>query len=112
MAIKYVHVPEQEKCIAVLENTRYDAIHKIAKIMGQTKSLCFDPSKYLMNNSYRAVVVCHPEDEYDAEEGRRKAKKKLLDHYYEQLDKRLDAFADDLNAAAMSMHNRLGYGVE
>ena len=110
--IKYYEVPEHKKTIAVLENTSYDAINQIAKVVGDTNSLCFNPSKYLMNNSYRAVVVCHPEDEYDAEEGRRKAKKKLLDHYYEQLDKRLDAFADDLNAAAMSMHNRLGYGVE
>lgn len=110
--IKYYEVPEQKKTIAVLENTSYDAINQIAKVVGDTNSLCFNPSKYLMNNSYRAVVVAHPDDEYNVEEGRRRAKEKLLDHYYEQLDKRLDAFADDLNAAAMSMHNRLGYGVE
>ena len=33
MAIKYVHVPDQAKVVAILENTRYDAVHKIAKIM-------------------------------------------------------------------------------
>ena len=110
--IKYYEVPEQKKTIAVLENTSYDAINQIAKVVGDTNSLCFNPSKYLMKNSYRAVVVAHPDDEYNVEEGRRRAKEKLLDHYYEQLDKRLDAFADDLNAAAMSMHNLLGYGVE
>ena len=110
--IKYYDVPEQKKTIGVLENTKYDAINQIAKVVGDTKSLCFNPNKYLMNDSYRAVVVCHPEDEYDAEEGRRRVKKKLLDHYYEQLDKRIDMFADDLNAAVMSMHNRLGYDVD
>lgn len=110
--IKYYEVPEQKKTIAVLENTSYDAVNQIAKVIGDTNSLCFNPNKYLMNSNYRAVVVCHPEDEYNSEEGKRRAKKKLLDHYYEQLDNRLDMFADDLNAAAMSMHNRLGYDVE
>lgn len=110
--IKYYEVPEQKKTIAVLENTSYDAVNQIAKVIGDTNSLCFNPNKYLMNSNYRAVVVCHPEDEYNSEEGKRRAKKKLLDHYYEQLDKRLDQFADDLNAAAISMHNRFGYGVD
>lgn len=109
--IKYYDVPEQLKTIAVLENTSYDAVHQIAKVIGDTNSMCFNPNKYLMNNTYRAVVVCHPDDEYSVEEGRRRAKKKLLDRYYEQLDKRLDMFADDLTAAAMSMHYRLGYEV-
>ena len=107
MAIKYVHVPEQEKCIAVLENTRYDAIHKIAKIMGQTKSLCFDPSKYLMNNSYRAVVVCHPDDEYDPAQGMKIAKAKLLDRYYAALDSKCEEFIADLNTAMFECSNRV-----
>ena len=110
--IKYYEVPEQKKTIAVLENTSYDAVNQIAKVIGDTNSLCFNPNKYLMNSNYRAVVVCHPKDEYNSKESKQQAKKKLLDHYYEQLDKRLDMFADDLNSAAMSMHNRLGYNVE
>lgn len=110
--IKYYDIPDQKKTVAVLENTAFDAINQITKVVGDTNSLCFNPSKYLMNSSYRAVVVCHPDDEYDAKEGRRRAKAKLLDHYYEQLDKKLDMFADDLTTAAFSMHNRLGYGIE
>lgn len=105
--IKYVHVPEQNKTIAVLENTKYDAIHKIVKVMGQTKSLCFDPSKYLMNNSYRAVVVCHPDDEYDPAVGMKMAKAKLLDRYYAALDAKCDEFAEDLNAAQFEFCNRV-----
>ena len=110
--IKYYDIPEQKKTVAVLENTAFDAINQITKVVGDTNSLCFNSSKYLMNSNYRAVVVCHPDDEYDAEEGRRRAKAKLLDHYYEQLDKKLDMFADDLTAAAYSMHKRLGYEID
>ncbi len=105
--IKYVHVPEQNKTIAVLENTKYDAIHKIAKVMGQTKSLCFDPSKYLMSSSYRAVVVCHPDDEYDPAVGMKMVKAKLLDRYYAALDAKCDEFAEDLNAAMFEFCNRV-----
>ena len=105
--IKYVHVPEQFKTIAILENTKYDAVHKIAKIMGQTKSLCFDPSKYLMSSSYRAVVVCHPEDSYDFHKGEKIAKKKLLDRYYTALDSKCDEFIADLNTAMFECSNRV-----
>ena len=105
--IKFVHVPEQNKTIAILENTKYDAIHKIAKIMGQTKSLCFNPSKYLMSSSYRAVVVCHPDDEYNPAVGMKMAKAKLLDRYYTALDAKCDEFAEDLNAAQFEFCNRV-----
>lgn len=105
--IKYIHVPEQKKCVAVLENTKYDAVHKIAKIIGQTKSLCFNPSKYTLSNSYRAVVVCHPEDSYDPQKGEKIAKAKLLDRYYAALDAKCDKFAEDLNAAMFEFCNRV-----
>ena len=60
-----------------------------------------------MNNFYRAVVVCHDEDSYSPEEGERQAKMKLMNHYYEQLDKTLDRFVDDLNTAMFEVTNRL-----
>lgn len=105
--IKYFEIPEQKKVVATLTNTRYDAVHKIAKIMGQTKSLCFNPSKYLMSNSYRAVVVCHPDDEYDPQKGEKIAKAKLLDRYYAALDAKCDEFIADLNTAMFECSNRV-----
>lgn len=107
MGIKYVEVPEQRKTVAILENCKYDCVVKISKILGETNSLCFNPNKYLLNNTYRAVVVCHPDDAYDVEEGKRRAKKKLLDHYYEQVNKTLDRFIDDLNTAAYATVTRI-----
>lgn len=105
--IKYFEIPEQRKIVATLSNTRYDAVHKIAKVTGQTKSLCFDPSKYLMSSSYRAVVVCHDEDKYDFKKGKEIAKAKLLDRYYAALDAKCDEFANDLNTAMFEFCNRV-----
>ena len=92
--IKYIHVPDQRKTIAVLQNTAYDAILKINKILAGT-SLVFDPDKYIMNKAYRAVVVCHPGDEYSKEEGENQAKEKLLDKYYGALDEKMNLFYED-----------------
>lgn len=105
--IKYFEIPEQKKVVATLSNTRYDAVHKIAKIMGQTKSLCFNPSKYILSNNYRAVAVCHEEDNYDFEKGKAIAKAKLLDRYYAALDAKCDEFEKDLNAAMFEFCSRV-----
>lgn len=97
--IKYIHVPEQKKTIAVLQHTEYDAILKINKMMAGT-SMLFDPDRYMMNNTYRAVVVCASGDVYSKEEGERQAKKKLLDKYYRALDNTMELFCDDLRSVA------------
>ena len=99
MAIRYIHIPEKKKTIAVLKNTQNCAINVINKILGDTKSLCFDEERYKMHDMYRSVVVCYGNDEYDPIEGEKQAKAKLLDHYYEQLDKKVDMFINDLNTA-------------
>lgn len=105
--IKYINIPEQNKCIAVLPNTKYDAINKIARVTGGTKSLCFDPSKYLMSDVYRAVVVCHPDDKYDEDLGMKIAKDKLMRKYYSALDAKIAEFVEDLNKAMFEASWRL-----
>ena len=107
MAIKYVDVPEQKKTIAILENCKYSAVNQIARITGSTKTIGFDPSKYMMRDTYRAVVVCHGDDTYSLEEGKKQAKKKLLDHYYEALDKRVDMWVEDVNKLMYETVSRL-----
>ena len=58
MAIKYIQIPEKKMTVAVLENTRYSAVLKIAKALGSTKSLCFNPDKYVMPNTFKAIAKC------------------------------------------------------
>ena len=103
MGIKYYHLKERNEVIAVLENTRCDAISKIAKVLDCTKSLGFDPTKYLMPSSFRAVAKCHPADEWDSKIGENVAKKKLMRKYYKAYDRQLDAFIKDLNAATLAV---------
>ena len=96
MAIKYFVNEEKRQVIGVMENTRYDAIHKINKMIRDT-DFCFCPSdKYMMPDSYRAVVQCDPRDEFSVEEGMRIAKERILSRYYPALDKRVNKIFDAL----------------
>lgn len=90
MAIKYFVNEEKRQVIGVLENTRYDAINKIEKMMGDTEFCFCGGEKYLMPDSYRAVVQCDERDEFDPEVGKRIAKERILDRYYPALDKRVN----------------------
>lgn len=106
MAIKYVHL-DNGATLAILENTKYDAIHKIVKVLDSTKSLCFNPSKYLMQDVFKAASKPYGGDIYDKEYGEKEAKKKVMRKYYNQLDRKLDEFAEDLNAAMFEFCNRV-----
>lgn len=99
MGIKYYHLKERNEVIAVLENTRCDAISKIFKILDCTKSLGCDLTKYVMPSSFRAVAKCHPADEWNLEIGEKVAKEKLMRKYYKAYDRQLEAFVQDLNTA-------------
>lgn len=90
MAIKYFINEEKRQVIGLLENTRYDAINKIEKMLGDTE-FCFCPSKkYLMPSEYRVVVQCDPRDEFSVEEGKKKAKERIMKRYRPARDKRVN----------------------
>jgi len=94
MAIKYFINEEKRQVIGLLENTRYDAINKIDKMIADTE-FCFCPSaKYMMPSEYRAVVQCDPRDEFSVAEGKKKAKERIMKRYYPALDKRVNKFLD------------------
>ena len=106
MAIKYYHLKDGVT-IAELRNTKYDCVNRIARVTGKTKSLCFDPSKYLMNNVFRAAVKVHGSDVYDKEVGEKEAKRKVMAKYYRQLDRLSENFVEDLNKAMFEASWRL-----
>lgn len=104
--IKYYENPEKKTVYAVLEDTRYDAAMKIAKVLGCTKSLRFDLNKYVMPDTFKACAKCHPDDEYNPEVGMQIAKERLMRKYYKVYDKRLGAFVQDLNDAMLEVTQR------
>lgn len=92
--INYIVVPERRMVKAILEDTTYDAYNKINKMLASTP-FCACSDKYLMPNRFVAVVHCDERDEFDAEFGKRRAKKIVLDNYYKSLDKRIAKFRED-----------------
>ena len=94
MAIKYFINKEKRQVIGLLDNTEWDAINKINKLMRDTQ-FCFCPSEeYMMPREYRAVVQCDPRDEFSVEEGKKKAKERIMKRYHPALDKRVSKFFD------------------
>jgi hypothetical protein len=56
---------------------------------------CVAPNdKYMMPTEFKAVVQCDPEDEFNVEEGMKKAKQRILDRYYPALHKRIEKFRE------------------
>ncbi len=94
MAIKYFVNEEKRQVIGLLENTRWDAYNKISKMIRDT-DFCVAPNeKYMMPSEFKAVVQCDPADEFNVEEGKRIAKRRILDRYYPALDKRVNKFVN------------------
>ena len=93
--INYIVIPERRMVKAILENTTYDACNRIDKMMRDTP-FCACSDKYLMPNRFVVEVPCDERDEFDAEFGKRRAKKILLDNYHKSLYKRIAQFREDM----------------
>lgn len=94
MAIKYFVNEEKRQVIGLLENTQWDAIHKICKTVADTDFCIRGHEKYMMPSEFRTVVTCDPRDEFDVEIGKKIAKERVLKNYYASLDKRVSKFLD------------------
>ena len=103
MAVQYVVIPEERKTIAILYQTQFDAINQIKKLMKNSTLGIENNKKYMMPSTFKVSTVCDPEDEYSVEEGKKIAKEKLMKHYHESIDKRINMFKKEVN----KLHNGL-----
>ena len=98
MAVKYFVDEANKKTVAVLEGCRWDACNRIQKMLRRSNldecMLNYHP--YLMPDTLHAVVTCSDLDQYDIEEGKRLAKKKLMEHYSKSIEKRIKQYQNDL----------------
>ena len=94
MAIKYFVNEEKRQVIGLLENTRWDAVNKISKMVRDTDFCVVPSNKYQMPNEFRVVVQCDERDPFDPEVGKKIAKKRILDRYYPALHKRVGKFRE------------------
>lgn len=108
MAIKYYEVPEKRQVIAVMNNTQYDSINKIRKIMNQS-GYYFSPmseremESYMMPDDFKVVVTCDERDEYSFEVGKQIAKNRLLKNYRKSLDKRIGKFHESVTQFVINL---------
>lgn len=103
MAIKYFVNEEKKQVIGLLENTRWDAVNKIEKMVSNTGFCVTLKKKYMMPSRFKVTVTCDPRDTFDPEIGKRIAKKRILDRYYKSLDQKVDAF----RIAAMELNGKI-----
>ena len=98
MAIKYFVDEKNKKTVAVLEGCQWDAVNHIQKTLrrGNLDESLLSYRPYLMPDTLRAVVTCSEMDQYDVEEGKRQAKKKLMEHYSKSVEKRVKQYQQDL----------------
>lgn len=98
MAIKYYKIPEKKITIGVLNGCQYDVLNKIAKLTADLNIdvITYD-EKYLMPDTFHAIVRCHDDDVFDAKEGECRAKEKLMNKYYRSFDKRMAMFKKQLD---------------
>lgn len=95
MPIKYVTIPEHKKTIAILEDTRFDAVNHIINRCGDSHVfVCMN--EYEMPNYFKSSVTCKEPDVFDPEIGRRLAKAKVLNKYYKAYDKRVEKFEHEV----------------
>ena len=97
MVIKYIVLEDQRKIYGIIDNTRYDAVNKINRILGSGNTVFTAYNKkYEMPNTFKAFCVCDEQDEFSVEKGKELVKKKVLDRYYKSFDKRIDMFKSDI----------------
>ena len=103
MAVQYAVIPEEKKTYAMLYGTKFDAINQIKKLMKNSTLGIENKKKYMMPPTFKVSTVCDPEDKYNVEEGKKIAKEKLMKHYHESIDKRIDMFKKDLKKLYSSL---------
>lgn len=92
--IKYFINEEKRRVIGLLEGTQWDAYNKISKMIRDTDFCVAPNAKYMMPSEFKAIVQCDPTDEFDVEEGKKIAKKRILDRYYASLDRKVEKFRE------------------
>ena len=106
--IKYVVIPERREVVAMINDTAYSAIERIEKLCNKyfpENSVGVFPiyTKYKMPYRFKAIAKCHPSDEWDEEVGKQVAREKVLNNYYNSLDKRVEEFVNDLSHSTMKL---------
>ena len=79
--IKYAVNEKKREVVAYTKGTSGDAVRAVLRRLPER--IYFDGAyKGLMPDEFRITVKCDPEDVFDAEVGKKLARKRLLDNYW------------------------------
>ena len=92
--IKVSVIPSQRKVIATLNNCEADAFYTIRKRLPQYIEI--DAYMFMIKPAYKAIVKCHPDDEFDAAIGEEIARKRVIAKYNRDMARLLKKVSADL----------------
>ena len=110
--LTYIVEPSSRRVICIGKDCAFDASKKMLSVFEPTKDIDEDEAKILsqvypalMNDSYKGIASCDPEDEFSVEEGKAVARRKMLKNYtsakvraMERMLKILSHWANELDA--------------
>ena len=106
--------PEHRIIKAEINDCMFDAINEFNHkfLAHSTSSLALSTfycrgEKFIMPNTFSVVVRCHPDDEFDEEEGKRLALNRLADKYTKSLNKHLENILNAIDESLYELANHL-----
>lgn len=86
--LTYIVEPSARRVICIGKDCTFDASKKLLSVFEPTKDIDSCEAGILsqiypalMNDSYKGIASCDPEDEFSVEEGKRVARRKMLKNY-------------------------------
>ena len=95
--IKYAVNEDAKQVIAYTKGTAYDAIRYVERKLPMGVEFYGMFMKGLMPDEFRNVVTCQPDDVFDVEEGKKIARKRLLDKYWRSRHKAVTRIKNEIN---------------
>lgn len=94
--IRYYINEEKRTVVAVLDNVETEVIEEVKPFFPMTISWS-EMSKFALKPIYRGKAVCHEDDEWDVEVGKRIARNRMLTNFYADRFNALWKFNDYLD---------------
>lgn len=115
MAIHYIVNEKERMVIALLKNTKRDAISAANVWTGadnwESKNridfVVHADKKYLMPDKFTGIARCDDEDEWNEEIGKQIARNRVLDKYHRSLNKVVRKINNDIQEEAARFNERV-----
>lgn len=76
--MKYIINEDKKVVVAIIEETKYDVINYIKANYKEPVNFGNMYDKLLLNETYKGIARCHPDDKFDAEKGKMIARARAI----------------------------------